>query len=92
MLAYESGIIEAFSAKTKWHEGGEGDSESLSINAFREPNVPGTHEVSYESEEDRIDIIHTAHSRKGFALGAVLVAEWIPGRKGVMGMDDFLDF
>jgi 4-hydroxy-tetrahydrodipicolinate reductase len=41
---------------------------------------------------DTIEIKHTAHSRDGFALGAVLVAEWIPGKKGVLNMDDFLKF
>jgi 4-hydroxy-tetrahydrodipicolinate reductase len=54
--------------------------------------VPGTHTVIYHSSVDDIEIKHTAHSREGFALGALLVAEWLPGKKGVQGMNDFLKF
>jgi len=69
------------------------DSEhSLPITAIREDPAPGTHKVTYHSEIDDIEITHTAHSRKGFALGAVLVAEWIKDKKGVLSMDDFLSF
>ncbi|NMM50598.1 4-hydroxy-tetrahydrodipicolinate reductase [Marinigracilibium pacificum] len=52
--------------------------------------TPGTHEVIYGSEIDEISIKHTAHSRMGFALGAVLVAEWIKDKEGVLNMKDFL--
>ena len=65
---------------------------SLPITAIRKDAVPGTHAVTYHSEIDDIEIKHTAHSRKGFALGAVLVAEWIGDKKGVLSMDDFLSF
>lgn len=91
-ITLAEGILAHLSKKTSWNEGKTADTSVLEIEALREPDVPGTHQVSYESAEDRIDIIHTAHSRQGFALGAVLVAEWIPGRTGVLGMDDFLDF
>ena len=64
--------------------------KSISINAVREPNVPGTHEVSYTSEIDTIRIEHIAHNRKGFALGAVLAAEFLFGKKGVYTMKDVL--
>jgi 4-hydroxy-tetrahydrodipicolinate reductase len=66
--------------------------EKLPIQAFREENVPGTHVVRYQSDEDTIEIKHTAHSRQGFALGAVLVAEWIVKNQktGVLTMNDFL--
>lgn len=64
--------------------------QSISINALREPNVPGTHEVSYTSEIDTIRIEHIAHNRKGFALGAVLAAEFLMGKKGVYTMKDVL--
>jgi 4-hydroxy-tetrahydrodipicolinate reductase len=57
----------------------------------RTGEVPGKHVVTYKSEVDTIEIFHEAHSRKGFALGAVVSAEWIAGRKGVFGMDDLLD-
>lgn len=63
---------------------------SIAIKAIREPNVPGTHEVSYESEIDLIRIEHIAHNRKGFALGAVLAAEFLAGKKGIFTMKDVL--
>ncbi|MEM6844660.1 MAG: 4-hydroxy-tetrahydrodipicolinate reductase [Bacteroidota bacterium] len=68
------------------------DAEYLPIRAKREPDVPGTHVVTYQSEEDTIEIKHTAHSRQGFALGAVVVAEWIVThqKSGVLTMNDFL--
>lgn len=63
---------------------------SLPITAIREDPAPGTHVVTYYSDIEDIEIKHTAHSRKGFALGAVLVAEWIKDKKGVLSMGDFL--
>lgn len=60
------------------------------IESVREGAVPGTHIVRYESDVDRIEISHVAHSRQGFALGAVIAAEWMAGRQGVFGMDDLL--
>lgn len=63
----------------------------IGITAKRIENVPGTHEITYQSEVDTIQIKHTAHSRKGFALGAVIAAEWIKGRKGVFTMKDVLN-
>jgi len=65
---------------------------SLPITSVRKDEIPGTHIVSYSSDIDDIVISHTAHNRKGFALGAVLVAEWIRNKKGVFTMDDFLQF
>ena len=67
-----------------------GGSDQLPITALREEGVPGTHKISWTSEVDTIDIIHTAHSRDGFALGAVLAAEFVPGKKGTFGMGDVL--
>ena len=64
--------------------------ENLPIYAKRIDNVPGTHTVAYQSEIDSIEIKHTAHSRKGFALGAVLAAEWIHGKSGFFSMKDVL--
>ena len=61
------------------------------IDAQRIENVPGTHMVIYDSEIDSIEIKHTAHNREGFALGAVIAAEWIIGKKGVFSMKDVLD-
>jgi 4-hydroxy-tetrahydrodipicolinate reductase len=65
-------------------------STSLLVVAKREPHVPGTHTVKYESEVDFIEIKHEAKSRKGFAEGAVLAARWLVGRKGVFEMKDLL--
>ena len=63
---------------------------SLPITALRVEHVPGTHEVRYSSAIDDIQIIHTAHSREGFALGAVLAAEYIAGRQGTYTISDVL--
>jgi len=60
------------------------------IDAKRVEGVPGTHTVTYNSEVDAIAIKHTAHNREGFALGAVIAAEWIIGKEGVYGMKDVL--
>ena len=65
-------------------------SNQIAIDAKRIENVPGTHTVCYDSSIDAIEIKHTAHNREGFALGAVLAAEWIVGKKGVFTMKDVL--
>jgi 4-hydroxy-tetrahydrodipicolinate reductase len=64
----------------------------IAISAKRIENVPGTHSVFYDSAVDQIEIKHTALSREGFALGSVLAAEWIIGKKGVFSMKDVLQF
>lgn len=64
----------------------------LPIIAHRLPNVPGTHKVTYESDIDNIEIIHEAKNRKGFALGAVLAAEFAFNKKGIYTMKDLLKF
>lgn len=69
----------------------ESKSNQIGIIAERIDNVPGTHEVSYDSLIDSIQIKHTAHSREGFALGAVIAAEWIYGKKGIFTMNDVLN-
>jgi len=66
------------------------EDNSLYIDAKRIENVPGTHSVFYDSKVDQIEIKHTAHSREGFALGSVIAAEWIIGKKGVYTMKDVL--
>jgi len=63
----------------------------LGITAKRLPDVPGTHTISYNSEVDTIKLEHIAHSRAGFALGAVIAAEWIADKKGVFNMRDVLN-
>jgi 4-hydroxy-tetrahydrodipicolinate reductase len=66
-------------------------SNEILIDAKRIEHVPGTHEVTYNSEIDSISIKHTAHSRQGFAMGAVVAAEWIKDKKGVFTMKDVLN-
>ena len=63
----------------------------IHINAKRVENVPGTHSVFYKSAVDEIEIKHTAFNRQGFALGAVVAAEWILGKKGIFSMKDVLN-
>lgn len=64
--------------------------DEIEILSIRKDSVPGTHIINYDSEIDNIEIRHTAKSRKGFAIGAVLAAEWILGKKGIFGMKDML--
>ena len=64
----------------------------LSLTSYRKPDVPGTHNVKYASDIDTIEIIHEAHNRTGFALGAVIAAEWLYGKEGVFQMNDVLNF
>jgi 4-hydroxy-tetrahydrodipicolinate reductase len=64
----------------------------IPVQSYRLDEVPGTHEVRYVSDIDTLSISHLAHNRKGFALGAVLAAEFILGRSGVLGMKDLLQF
>jgi len=65
--------------------------EDVLIESYRIDSVPGTHTVIYDSEVDTIEIKHTAHNRNGFALGAVLAAEWINGKKGFFSVADMFD-
>ena len=76
----------------EWHLGETSTPHSLVIHSFRKDPVPGTHVVKYVSAIDDIEIKHVAHSREGFANGAVLVAEWMVGKKGIYAMHDFLNF
>lgn len=65
--------------------------DEILIDAKRIENVPGTHSVFYNSDVDSIEIKHTAHSREGFALGAVIAAEWLQGKTGIFTMKDVLN-
>lgn len=88
-ITLAEGIIQN-SDKTAWKLGQAGTTE-IPIEAKRIENVPGTHIITYESQVDTIEIKHTAHSREGFALGAILAAEWILGKEGVFSMTDVLE-
>lgn len=89
-ITLAQGVIKNIKRKTGWSLGVTENPGSLVINSFRKDPAPGTHVVKYTSEVDDIEITHTAHTREGFALGAVLVAEWMAGKKGIFTMDDFL--
>jgi 4-hydroxy-tetrahydrodipicolinate reductase len=89
-ITLAQGAMKNLKRKKEWSLEVTGNPDTLVINSFRIDPAPGTHVVRYSSEVDEIEITHTAHSREGFALGAVLVAEWLAGKKGIYTMDDFL--
>ncbi|MEM1407740.1 MAG: 4-hydroxy-tetrahydrodipicolinate reductase [Bacteroidota bacterium] len=82
-------IIQEKEGIDKWVLG-SGNRNDLPIESKREGKVPGTHIVTYSSAVDDIEIKHTAHSREGFASGALMVAQWILEKKGVLNMSDYL--
>lgn len=83
-------IITNNKRKEKWVRKTQENPEELGIQSFRTENVTGTHKVKYESEADSIEIIHTAKNRRGFAVGTLMAAEWVQGRKGIYEMKDLL--
>lgn len=83
-------ILENLHHKKHWAKEQTNDPDLFPVIAHRTENVPGTHNVKYSSDIDDIEIIHTAHNRKGFALGAVLAAEYIAGKQGAFTMQDVL--
>lgn len=97
-------IVAELDRKTGWQTGSltqpdgtvipaaETDADKLTINSIREGEVPGIHSISYDSEADNITITHDAHSRKGFALGAVLAAEYTLNNKGLLTISDMFKF
>jgi 4-hydroxy-tetrahydrodipicolinate reductase len=100
-ITIAEGIIENIDAKDKWENylvSDDNDSDAnikpneLLIESLRIDSVPGTHTVIYDSEVDSIEFKHTAHNRSGFALGAVLAAEWLQDRKGVFPIQDMFNF
>ena len=91
-ISIANDILVNLDRKSKWVSEKSENQTDLSIFAVREDPAPGTHIVNYDSLIDSIEIKHTAHSREGFAAGAVLAAEWILGKKGVFSMNDVLGF
>lgn len=83
-------ILKEIPRKKKWVNEGTTNPENLGIISKRIDPAPGTHIIRYTCDVDDIEIRHTAHSRKGFALGAVIAAEWLAGKKGVFTMKDVL--
>ncbi len=86
------GILENIDRKSEWVLGENKSENQLSIDAIREGEVAGIHTIKYESAADFIEITHHAYNREGFALGAVLAAEFTCGKKGFWGMNDMLKF
>ncbi len=84
------GILAELQRKQKWVNNTSENPTDLEIISYRKPEVPGTHAVTYQSEIDQIRIEHIAHSRKGFALGAVIAAEFLAGKQGHFTMKDVL--
>ena len=88
-ISLAEGIIENSDLK-QWKMN-EGTKDSITIQSYRKGEVPGTHNVKYESLIDEITIEHKAYNRIGFAQGAVIAAEWIVGKKGIFKMEDVLN-
>ncbi|MEB0249317.1 MULTISPECIES: 4-hydroxy-tetrahydrodipicolinate reductase [unclassified Mucilaginibacter] len=100
-ITIAEGIIDNLDSKKGWKNvvisDEKPDDETIAANdllieSLRIENVPGTHTVIYDSEIDTIEFKHTAHNRNGFALGAVLAAEWIKDKKGFYSVEDMFDF
>ena len=88
-------IVENLDRKTSWIKGQENvpyDPKTLRVDSLRRGEVPGIHTVRYDSEADCITITHDAHSRKGFALGAVLAAEYTANHNGLLTISDMFNF
>ncbi|MEP6616750.1 MAG: 4-hydroxy-tetrahydrodipicolinate reductase [Ginsengibacter sp.] len=89
-ISLAEGIINNLKRKIKWVNGGDAMPGELGIISHRVDDVPGTHKVIYHSEIDDVEIIHTAHNRRGFAYGAVLAVEYLASRKGIFTMKNVL--
>lgn len=89
-ITLAEGIIANLERKEKWTKEIANSETEIAIKSIRLPDVPGTHDIVYESEIDKITISHEAKNRKGFALGAVLATEFIHNKKGVFSMKEVL--
>lgn len=90
-ITLAEGILKHISSKKSWVNHKSTNTQELEIISERIDPAPGTHEISYSSPVDTIEIKHTAHSREGFAKGAIAVAEWLKDQNGVKTMDEFLE-
>jgi 4-hydroxy-tetrahydrodipicolinate reductase len=102
-ITLAEGIIENLARKSSWTKGTlldadktltgslECNLDELRIDSIREGEVPGIHEISYQSDADTITIVHNAKNRSGFALGAVIAAEYTAQHSGFLTMDDLMD-
>lgn len=91
-ITLAEGIFENLSRKSKWELDKQSSADAIAIKAIREGEVPGIHTVKYESEVDEITIHHSAKSRDGLALGAIIAAEFTQNKKGFLSMKDLLKF
>lgn len=91
-ITIAEGIIKNLGRKSLWVNRTSDQDNELEIISERIDPTPGTHDVIYSSDVDSIEIRHTAHSREGFAKGAIAVAHWLKGQKGVKSMDEFLAY
>lgn len=91
-ITLAEGILGNLDRKMVWVKDTENNSDELAIKSIRDGEVPGIHTIRYESAVDSIEITHDAKSREGFALGAVVAAEFTAGKKGFLGMGDLLKF
>ena len=89
-ITLAEGILKGTKRKNRWRLNEGQHAEDLVIHSHRVDPVPGTHVVTWASAIDQIEIKHTAHTREGFALGAVVAAEWLRGKTGVFTMNDLL--
>ena len=94
-ITLAEGLLDSLERKSAWVNHPSDTADEIAIHSLRESNVPGTHTVCYDSPVDRLEITHTAHNREGFAMGAVLAAEWLfsqaqAGRHGSFNMEDML--
>ena len=90
-ITLAEGLIENIERKNTWKKEKSDSNDSIAVKSFREGNIPGNHKIIYNSVFDKIMIEHNAKSRKGFALGAVLAAEFIVDKKGYFTMNDLLE-
>jgi 4-hydroxy-tetrahydrodipicolinate reductase len=90
-ITLAEGVIDGIDGKESWVNQAIPQASEVPIWSIREGKVPGTHTVKYISDVDEIEIRHEAKSRHGFALGAVVAAEWVQNQKGVVGMEQMLN-
>lgn len=90
-ITLANGIIENSDYSGWVLKDGQAENNQIAIDAKRIENIPGTHTIAYKSDVDTIEITHTAHNREGFAVGSVIAAEYIQGKKGIFTMKDVLN-
>lgn len=89
-LTLANQILDQVDRKDSWIEAENGNDNELAIEAERIADTPGTHIIKYENSIDKIEIMHEAKGREGFALGSVIAAEFMAGKTGIFGMDDLI--